>query len=587
MTNMSKESFFKDENFLISAKWSCPCCAFISPSSSMLLLEKPLSINNSGVFIDNKSDEKTNIKNNDILLNPEKKDEQLSLAQTLNELIEKHKLHQFTNDSKKSPFIVVDTHGHSHLQKEPSITDYDMPLSYFKNSNIIKIESREHKQEKAEKIDVRSNQIDLSKYNDTSLTGKALIDIQCISLTCAVSCHDWQEVLRYASTSPYILPALGVHPWYIEDVLHPRYKNKMNHITENEKNVSVLNEKKNDQNVISNINDQLPSSVAYETSTINDPIISSIPSYIQDLQALLHQHPLAFVGEIGLCKSAKNIRFHPDGKKAGLHEQMQIFLQQFKLAAAMKRGVTIHCVGYHKELLNAIKQIMEDAYKSAPSKSSEEIIDDKSKIKSIALKPVENIARNAFPPVMSFHSFSGSASFVKEICKIEEALYFSPNASHVSEATTTCKPKAPNFHCHQMKNNNLMTHDELSMRSTSILKSTLEKHLNSPTDATASLRLKSKPMFYFGYSHLINVSMASQSPKSIRKHKEALRSIPMERILVESDVSNSNNVVLGTIGAIKYIAKSLDKSIEEISYLVSNNGIRFLSKHIAANTNVV
>ena len=40
-----------------------------------------------------------------------------------------------------------------------------------------------------------------------------------VSLTCAVSPLDWKVALEYASQSSRILPALGIYPWYLGDIL--------------------------------------------------------------------------------------------------------------------------------------------------------------------------------------------------------------------------------------------------------------------------------------------------------------------------------------------------------------------------------
>lgn len=95
-------------------------------------------------------------------------------------------------------------------------------------------------------------------------------NINVLELACAVSQKDWQSCLDYASEKqPTVIPAIGVHPWYVMDEL-----------SEN---------------------------------------------WLEELEYLLLAHPSAFVGEIGLCKCARDVRFHPAGKQAALQKQRDVF----------------------------------------------------------------------------------------------------------------------------------------------------------------------------------------------------------------------------------------------------------------------
>lgn len=123
---------------------------------------------------------------------------------------------------------------------------------------------------------------------------------------------------------------------------------------------------------------------------------------------------------IGRCKSAKNTRHYPDGKAAGLSHQKQFFVDQLKLATRLRRAVTIHCVGYHTVLLDVLKMLRDEALQeylecNVNISKSEDIEDDSQMKKTQAL-------RKAFPLAMSFHSFSGTANFVKEILTLEDSI---------------------------------------------------------------------------------------------------------------------------------------------------------------------
>ena len=71
-------------------------------------------------------------------------------------------------------------------------------------------------------------------------------------------------------------------------------------------------------------------------------------NWLDELETLLQQHPSALIGEIGLCKAAKNLRSHPNGKQAALLLQRNVFKKQFMLAAKLRRGVSIHYVSYYQ-----------------------------------------------------------------------------------------------------------------------------------------------------------------------------------------------------------------------------------------------
>ena len=121
---------------------------------------------------------------------------------------------------------LVDTHGHAHLER-----DDDNPMYKIENEHVTTM----------------------------------------ISLTCAVEPADWQACLDRAAQSPNGMAALGVHPWYLED---------------------------------------LPE------------------DWRERLEVLLQSHNNCFVGEIGLCKMARFVRSYKDGKTAALALQRRVFAEQ-------------------------------------------------------------------------------------------------------------------------------------------------------------------------------------------------------------------------------------------------------------------
>ena len=122
------------------------------------------------------------------------------------------------------------------------------------------------------------------------------------SITCSVAPGDWKATLEYASNSYWILPALGVHPWYL---------------------------------------DSLPE------------------NWLDELEILLKQHPSAIVGEIGLSKMARFIRQHPEGKSVALDIQRSVFKNQMILAAKLRRPVSVHCVNQHGVFISVLEELLE------------------------------------------------------------------------------------------------------------------------------------------------------------------------------------------------------------------------------------
>lgn len=66
----------------------------------------------------------------------------------------------------------------------------------------------------------------------------------------------------------------------------------------------------------------------------------SLEQHLSSMRTYLEKNPAAFVGELGLDKSAKT-------KETGACEfeaQCEVFLQQMRIAGELKRPVSIHCV---------------------------------------------------------------------------------------------------------------------------------------------------------------------------------------------------------------------------------------------------
>jgi Tat protein secretion system quality control protein TatD with DNase activity len=87
--------------------------------------------------------------------------------------------------------LLVDTHSHAHLEREPSASDLEL---YSPTANGHK------------------------DTTETTVPASSILpDI--VSLTCAVEPSDWEACLRHTEQSTRRLAALGVHPWYIPSIL--------------------------------------------------------------------------------------------------------------------------------------------------------------------------------------------------------------------------------------------------------------------------------------------------------------------------------------------------------------------------------
>ena len=97
----------------------------------------------------------------------------------------------------------------------------------------------------------------------------------------------------------------------------------------------------------------------------------------------------------------------------------------------------------------------------------------------------------------------------------------------------------------------------------------LERQLLSKSSIT-------EPLFYFGFSHTVNYVM-NTSDKSRLKGRETVCSIPPDRLLVESDVHSSQDLLGGTAGAIAYVAWARNEALHYIAKLTARNGMAFVA----------
>ncbi|CAB9507003.1 TatD DNase domain containing [Seminavis robusta] len=254
---------------------------------------------------------------------------------------------------------------------------------------------------------------------------------------------------------------------------------------------------------------------------LSEQVQASDNDWRQRLETLIQEHPSCVVGEIGLCKMAKCARSHPEGKARGFEFQREVLQEQLTLATKYRRPVSIHCVQQHGVFLDMLKEITMQA-KAEPEKPPSSFV----------------------PPTMAMHSFTGTAHHVKALLQWEATLF--------GEGPNDSKKKK------KKKTNNQQQKDE-------------ENHAinNQPRP----------PLLYFGFSHIVNYDMCT-SDKARRQGREAIRAVPLDRLLAESDVHHPQDVPAGTAGAIAYLASALELPIPQVAEITARNGLDFLQSHL-------
>ncbi|KAL3772015.1 hypothetical protein ACHAWO_008187 [Cyclotella atomus] len=400
----------------------CPCCAFVGGDLFLPLTE------------DDKTSQYSTVAHKEVV------------TEVVDVMSPADAMKMISNEDHK--IVLVDTHGHPHLQRDIEYADVSHP--------------------------------------------NAPEEGRVVSLTCAVSPLDWKDTLTFASQSQFILPALGIHPWYLNDILA-----EDNQQEDVEKYLSW--------------------------------------DWLKELEQQISQHPNLVVGEIGLCKMARFVREFPmelGGKATALQLQKIVFRKQMELAAKWSRPVTVHCVNMHGSLMEVLTEILHHAIELYNTRESEQTHDD--------AMSLQEFVRNKFPPSIAMHSFTGTAHHAQEILQFENEI----------------------LNRHQKSNNKRGSKKRMQAYAEAAAKQS-----NSNTEHC---------IFYFGFSHAVNHIMCT-SDKARRKGMEAVRAIPLDRLLAESDVHNPADVALGTAGGVAYIAAARGEELTAVADQTAINGLRYLS----------
>ena len=420
---------------------SCPCCVFLPddlflPKGLSSTEMKPSSATTTHVKKDH--DTRDNLQS---LLDSTP----LSTEETLNVLV------QHAEEQGESSVILMDTHGHAHLEGESS------PV------------------------------YQLLSADSTSTTTHP--DIHFISLSCAVHESDWTTCLDYAAHSPYRLAAVGIHPWYMSEYAHS---------------------------------------------------LSTIDTLMQRMETILQDHPGVMIGEIGLCKMARWTRQFPQGKAAALTIQRDLVVRQLQLAARYQRPVSIHCVQQQGVLLEILQEL-------SSNDGDGDNADEKDKgDQETPPTTASSTPHHLLPPAMALHSFSGTAHQVQQLLEWEGRVRGIP----LSDGDPRGRRKAKRTKPKKSKKQQL---DEPHR---------LEEDASAKNSEDAPATPNPPPLLYFGFSHSINYAM-STSDKARRQGVQAIRAVPRDRLLIESDIHATDNLAGGTLAATSYIAWALEEPAQE------------------------
>ena len=291
---------------------SCPCCQFL-PDDFLFLLptadeeedendaseeqaHDPTNETTTGEV--NLKDARTNRIDAKIQINPGKLVEDVVQPQPL-------RPRQAWEEIRTSCRQLVDTHGHPHLERTDDDDSEDHPPDTSNDND-------DDEEYPVKSLYRTTGGSESSNPSDTSSSCCTTVS----SLTCAVAPSDWEACLKHASQNTHRMAALGVHPWFIDELLND----------DNQEDLQT--------------------------------------GWLNRLEQMLQQHPNCMVGEIGLCKQARFLRTYAGGKAKALQLQRNVFVQQLHLAAQLQRSVSVHCVNQHGVLLEVLQSFEKEEEKT-------------------------------------------------------------------------------------------------------------------------------------------------------------------------------------------------------------------------------
>jgi Tat protein secretion system quality control protein TatD with DNase activity len=251
-----------------------------------------------------------------------------------------------------------------------------------------------------------------------------------------------------------VIPAFGWHPWFsyqlYDDTVSPGQRT---YNAENAKGENAAAEKLRHLAAVLN---PPPKDESFAAAM---PPLKSLAEFIAETRERLQEHPTALVGEIGLDKtfrlpepwkegqrveSAEGLTpGGRDGRRLSPHHvkpahQETVLKAQLQLAAEEGRAVSVHGVGAHGLLFNAMSSMWKghelqsrrerkQVAKGAEDFSSSDEEDSNAFGTISTSSGCKKGKRKPYPPRICLHSFTGSVELLKQYCdpKIPARIFFS------------------------------------------------------------------------------------------------------------------------------------------------------------------
>lgn len=273
---------------------------------------------------------------------------------------------------------------------------------------------------------------------------------------CGVRSLAVPDLLEVGATK--VVPSFGWHPWFS----HQIYDDSLFPSTDSPNGRSILDHYKS---VI------VPSPDDLEfLSRLPNP--RSLSGYIAETRSYLIKYPFALVGEIGIDRTFRIPQpdapsaSHSEGLTPGgrdgkrltryrvdMDHQRKIFKAQLNLAGELSRPVSVHGVGAHGTLFEALREnwrgyekpILSRSARRRASAAQSHINDDENEYED----ELDKDMKKPFPPRICLHSYSGPQGTLKQYLhpSIPSTIFFSFSslvnlANPSSSASGPASPKA-------------------------------------------------------------------------------------------------------------------------------------------------